>query len=124
MIGSFLSLATWWIFYNLSKPKTTTGGYMSKATSAATLKEIQIEFANPAHERLFRQILCSVKTDAKILYGEDAIRLAMRPRNLQNFRENCDGRGLRDCKAAQAIIENLHTYPHHLLIIRHDYELD
>lgn len=75
------------------------------------MKTATIEFPTPDSETRFKSVLGRVGVMAKVLRGDEQITLAIRPKDIQNFRENLSIRGLGHCPVTKAVLQYLQENP-------------
>jgi len=70
-----------------------------------------IEFPTRDSEARFKSVLGRVGVMAKILRENRQVTLAIRPKDIQNFRENLNIRGLGHCPVTKAVLQFLQEHP-------------
>lgn len=70
-----------------------------------------IRFPSRDSESRFRWVLGRVNTMAKVLRDDEQVTLAIRPKDMQNFRENLQIRGLGHCPVTNAVLQYLQENP-------------
>ena len=74
-------------------------------------KTATIEFPSRDSELKFKWVLSRVRVVAKVLRDEKRITFAIRPQDLQNFRENLQIRGLAHCPVTNLVLQYLQENP-------------
>ena len=75
------------------------------------MRTATIEFPSSDSEARFKSVLGRVGVMAKVLHENQQITLAIRPTDIQNFRENLTIRGLGHCPVTKAILQYLTEHP-------------
>jgi hypothetical protein len=75
------------------------------------MKTATIKFPSRDSELRFKAVLGRVRVMTKILRDDRQITLAIRPKDLQNFRENLTIRGLGHCPVTNALLQYLQENP-------------
>lgn len=75
------------------------------------MKTATVNFPSKDAESKFRLVLGKVNTMAKVLHDNNLVILAIRPKDLQNFRENLAIRGLAHCPVTNAVLKYLQENP-------------
>lgn len=70
-----------------------------------------INFPSRDSESRFKLVLGRVNVMAKVLRDSEQVTLAIRPKDIQNFRENLQIRGLAHCPVTNAILQYLQEHP-------------
>jgi hypothetical protein len=81
-------------------------------------KTATIEFPSRDSELKFKWVLSRVRVVAKVLRDEKRITFAIRPQDLQNFRENLQIRGLAHCPVTNLVLQYLQENPTEFLQFR------
>lgn len=79
-----------------------------------------IKFPNRDSESHFRWVLGRVNVMAKVLRDDEQVTLAIRPKDIQNFRENLQIRGLGHCPVTNAVLQFLQENPTEFLQFQYD----
>jgi hypothetical protein len=82
------------------------------------MKTATIEFPSRDSELKFKWVLSRVRVVAKVLRDEKRITFAIRPQDLQNFRENLQIRGLAHCPVTNLVLQYLQENPTEFLQFR------
>ena len=83
------------------------------------MKTATIEFPNREGEARFKAVLSRVNVSAKVLRDNEQITLAIRPKDIQNFRENLFIKGLAHCPVTNAVLQYLQENPTEFLQFRY-----
>lgn len=75
------------------------------------MKTATIEFPNREGEIRFKSVLSRVNVAAKVLREKEQVTLAIRPTDIQNFRENLSIKGLAHCPVTNAVLQYLQENP-------------
>jgi len=75
------------------------------------MRTATIRFPSRDSETRFKSVLGRVNVMAKILRERERITLAIRPKDIQNFRENLTIRGLGHCPVTNAVLQYLQENP-------------
>jgi hypothetical protein len=75
------------------------------------MKTATIKFPSRDSELRFKWVLGRVSVMAKVLRDKKRITLALRPTDMQNFRENLYIRGLAHCPVTNAVLQYLQENP-------------
>ena len=75
------------------------------------MKTATIKFPTHDSETRFKSVLGRVGVMAKVLRDDEQITLAIRPKDIQNFRENLSIRGLGHCPVTKAVLQYLQENP-------------
>jgi hypothetical protein len=70
-----------------------------------------ISFPTRDSEARFKSVLGRVNVMAKVLRDREQVTLAIRPKDIQNFRENLNIRGLGHCPVTNAVLQYLQENP-------------
>lgn len=70
-----------------------------------------ISFPTRDSETRFKSVLGRVNVMAKVLRDREQVTLAIRPKDIQNFRENLTIRGLGHCPVTNAVLQYLQENP-------------
>ena len=75
------------------------------------MRTATIKFPSRDSEARFKSVLGRVNVMAKVLRDKEQVTLAIRPKDIQNFRENLNIRGLGHCPVTEAILQYLQENP-------------
>ena len=75
------------------------------------MKTATIKFPSRDSELRFKSVLGRVNVVAKVLRDKQQVTLAIRPKDIQNFRENLTIRGLGHCPVTNAVLQYLQENP-------------
>ena len=75
------------------------------------MRTATIRFPSNDSEARFKSVLGRVNVMAKVLRDNQRITLAIRPKDIQNFRENLNIRGLGHCPVTKAVLQYLQENP-------------
>lgn len=75
------------------------------------MRTATIEFPSRESESRFKSVLGRVGVMAKVLRDKRQLTLAIRPKDIQNFRENLNIRGLAHCPVTKAVLQYLQENP-------------
>ncbi len=75
------------------------------------MKTAIIKFPSRDSETRFKSVLGRVRVMAKVLHDNHRVTLAIRPNDIQNFRENLNIRGLGHCPVTKAVLQYLQENP-------------
>ena len=75
------------------------------------MRTATIRFPSRDSEARFKSVLGRVGVMAKVMRDNQWITLAIRPNDIQNFRENLNIRGLGHCPVTKAILQYLQENP-------------
>ncbi len=78
-----------------------------------------IRFPSSDSETRFKSVLGRVGVMAKVLRENHRVTLAIRPKDIQNFRENLHIRGLGHCPVTAAVLQYLQENPTEFLQFRY-----
>ena len=82
------------------------------------MKTAVIEFPTRDSESRFKSVLGRVRVMAKVLRDNERVTLAIRPQDVQNFRENLSVRGLAHCPVTNVVLQYLQENPTEFLQFR------
>lgn len=83
------------------------------------MRTATINFPSSDSEARFKSVLGRVNVMAKVLRDNHRITLAIRPNDIQNFRENLNIRGLGHCPVTNAVLQYLQENPTEFLQFRY-----
>ena len=84
------------------------------------MRTATIKFPSGDSEARFKSVLGRVNVMAKVLRENHQITLAIRPNDLQNFRENLTIRGLGHCPVTNAVLQYLTEHPTEFLKFQYE----
>jgi hypothetical protein len=109
------------LIWRASQPnqeKVSAGGFTPAAEitkkgryEQGVMKTATINFPSRDSELRFKWVLGRVDVMAKVLRDKKRITLALRPTDMQNFRENLYIRGLAHCPVTNAVLQYLQENP-------------
>ena len=83
------------------------------------MRTATIRFPSNESEARFKSVLGRVGVMAKVLRDNHRVTLAIRPKDIQNFRENLSIRGLAHCPVTKAVLQYLQENPTEFLQFRY-----